>query len=286
MSILATCQCGASFRAKPELAGKRVKCPSCGHPFSVPRPEAAAAPIRVACRCGQAFQAKPELAGRRVKCPACGQPLTIPHPAGSHDADPLGVGDSSADPLGLGSTSDDPLGLGNTGADPLGVGEFPTGGTLPSPPTAPTSVQAQHVSPKQRRRQLKTAAGYVAVGYGGFQVILCVGLVAFALLQSGLAADVYSIGSNSLFAGLGAWLAIMGLGILKDEPEALARAGQASTIYAVFTVFNLAFLGFFLVMSLAAARFPIVLLIATLANVVYLLPPAFILYVGSLYSKD
>ena len=36
MSIQAACTCGAQFAAKPELAGKRVKCPKCGQPFMIP----------------------------------------------------------------------------------------------------------------------------------------------------------------------------------------------------------------------------------------------------------
>lgn len=38
MSIAITCSCGASLRAKPEHAGKRLKCPKCGQPVSVPAP--------------------------------------------------------------------------------------------------------------------------------------------------------------------------------------------------------------------------------------------------------
>jgi len=36
MSIVATCSCGKSFLAKPELAGQFVRCPSCGSGFVVP----------------------------------------------------------------------------------------------------------------------------------------------------------------------------------------------------------------------------------------------------------
>lgn len=38
MSIPVTCTCGQSFRAKPELAGKRVKCPTCGSVLQIPMP--------------------------------------------------------------------------------------------------------------------------------------------------------------------------------------------------------------------------------------------------------
>lgn len=36
MPISVTCQCGQSFRAKDDLAGKRVKCPKCGQPLTIP----------------------------------------------------------------------------------------------------------------------------------------------------------------------------------------------------------------------------------------------------------
>ena len=74
MAILATCQCGAKFRAKAELAGKQVNCPTCGQSFRVPLPD----PIRVTCQCGQAFHAEHILFGKTVQCPACQQPLSIP----------------------------------------------------------------------------------------------------------------------------------------------------------------------------------------------------------------
>jgi hypothetical protein len=37
MSIVVSCSCGQSFRAKAELAGRRVKCPSCGSPLQIPQ---------------------------------------------------------------------------------------------------------------------------------------------------------------------------------------------------------------------------------------------------------
>jgi hypothetical protein len=36
MPIPVNCQCGQSFRAKDDLAGKRVKCPKCGQPIQIP----------------------------------------------------------------------------------------------------------------------------------------------------------------------------------------------------------------------------------------------------------
>lgn len=39
MSIKVKCSCGASFAAKDSLAGKRVKCPKCSQPLTIPAPQ-------------------------------------------------------------------------------------------------------------------------------------------------------------------------------------------------------------------------------------------------------
>jgi hypothetical protein len=44
MPIKVTCQCGKSFAAKDELAGKAVKCPNCQQPLRIPGTPAPAAP--------------------------------------------------------------------------------------------------------------------------------------------------------------------------------------------------------------------------------------------------
>lgn len=43
MPIKVACQCGASFAAKDELAGKAVRCPKCKQPLRIPAPAAAPA---------------------------------------------------------------------------------------------------------------------------------------------------------------------------------------------------------------------------------------------------
>ena len=85
MSIPVRCQCGQQFAAKPELAGKQLRCPSCGNPLRIPplqpvqpKPQAG---VTVACTCGSRFLAAPHLYGKRVACPTCGTPLLIPSPA-------------------------------------------------------------------------------------------------------------------------------------------------------------------------------------------------------------
>jgi hypothetical protein len=38
MNIVVTCTCGKPLSAQPHLAGKRVRCPACGQPISIPTP--------------------------------------------------------------------------------------------------------------------------------------------------------------------------------------------------------------------------------------------------------
>src|SRR5436189_3480868 len=43
MPIPVACACGKKFAAKDELAGKRLKCPSCGGPIDIPAAQQPAA---------------------------------------------------------------------------------------------------------------------------------------------------------------------------------------------------------------------------------------------------
>ena len=151
MSIKATCTCGAEFNVKPELAGKRVKCPKCGDTFAVPKPQTAESRIRVTCQCGKAVKAKRELAGKRVKCPACGQALDIPTPTVKAAQRPSG---------------DISSGTGNTAADPGG----PT-----SPQAVPTADHGQGESEKSHRRR------YILIGIGGAGALIALLLIAAGL---------------------------------------------------------------------------------------------------------
>jgi len=71
------CVCGARLEAKPELAGRRVQCPRCGQPLSIPHAQPTQ-PIKVACGCGKMFAAEPRLAGQSLKCPGCGGAIQVP----------------------------------------------------------------------------------------------------------------------------------------------------------------------------------------------------------------
>lgn len=85
MPIKADCSsCGHSFKAASKFAGKKVKCPNCKDPLTIPAATksgaSAAGKIAVKCECGQKFSAKPEWAGKKVKCPGCSKPIRIPSP--------------------------------------------------------------------------------------------------------------------------------------------------------------------------------------------------------------
>jgi len=84
MPIKVTCQCGQSFNAKDELAGKAVKCPKCQQPLRIPSPTTAAkpaaktpAPAPDPLGGGNVFDEvglKQHAVGTRP-CPGCGEPL-------------------------------------------------------------------------------------------------------------------------------------------------------------------------------------------------------------------
>jgi hypothetical protein len=75
------CSCGKQLRVPEDYAGRRVKCPGCGEPLTVPAGEAparAAGTVRFACSCGKQMQARAEYAGQPAKCPGCGAVVIIP----------------------------------------------------------------------------------------------------------------------------------------------------------------------------------------------------------------
>jgi hypothetical protein len=109
MSIPFRCDCGKQLAAKDEFAGKRLKCPACGKLLTIPRPRAAATPIRppastqarmklartqqapvgfirFVCRCGRKLKARLADAGLEIDCPACGREMNIPETNGVVEA--------------------------------------------------------------------------------------------------------------------------------------------------------------------------------------------------------
>jgi hypothetical protein len=103
MPIQVACSCGKKFAAKDELAGKRVKCPTCGGAIAIPAPAAQAPPVS----------------------------------APQQPADPLfGSDPFGADPLGGGAASGGGFDLGNLS----GFDSAPAAGPLGPLPGGPTGA--------------------------------------------------------------------------------------------------------------------------------------------------
>ncbi len=180
MAIELICECGAKLKAKPELAGKQVKCPTCAKTMTVPKP---AEVIRVSCQCGKVFKANAKLAGKKMSCPSCGQPLSIP--------DDMAV----VDPLSLASAADDPLGLGDIDAAALPA--LPrTERSLPT--RRPVSRPKSSKSADRPRNGNSTVVDMVA---GGFAVLHGV-IAAYGILQmiSLIVRNPGGIGLSTLFS--------------------------------------------------------------------------------------
>lgn len=138
MGIKATCHCGAQFMAKPELAGRTVKCPTCGQSFQVPKPASTVSQstFQVACQCGRTYQVQPTMVGRPVRCKACGQQFVVPQAPSATPQSPTGPTTPTVDPLAVGPLDD--LGDLSSFDDPLGG---------PIPATNPSANQAMHSAP-------------------------------------------------------------------------------------------------------------------------------------------
>jgi len=89
MPIKVTCQCGQRFTAKDELQGRRVKCPKCSQPLTIPAPEPAAPELPRAESLGpppvlpdetfavsDAGAGPPPMPESGTTCPSCGASVT------------------------------------------------------------------------------------------------------------------------------------------------------------------------------------------------------------------
>ncbi len=99
-------QCKRRFAAKPHLAGKRVKCPKCGTPIDIPKPELETGlevldSIEVRCNsCLSDFTANAEDVGTDVPCPMCDVLVTVR--GGSAETPASGTPASGANPFSTG----------------------------------------------------------------------------------------------------------------------------------------------------------------------------------------
>lgn len=80
--------CGKSISVKPEMAGKKGRCPACKALLTVPSPtthkkeKSKTDSSHVICSgCGRQYPFKKEMAGKRARCKSCGTSFVISDPA-------------------------------------------------------------------------------------------------------------------------------------------------------------------------------------------------------------
>jgi DNA-directed RNA polymerase subunit RPC12/RpoP len=77
--------CGQKLKVPDQNAGKKAKCPKCGHPLLIPstpeQPPKKPSLIKFRCpSCGQKIGLTSDYAGKQVKCAKCKNPLRVPQP--------------------------------------------------------------------------------------------------------------------------------------------------------------------------------------------------------------
>ncbi|MFT5527202.1 MAG: DNA-directed RNA polymerase subunit RPC12/RpoP [Pirellulaceae bacterium] len=234
-TIPVKCQCGGAFQAKPELAGKRIKCPKCSQPIAIPNPNAQSAaasqpvatgePIIARCQCGAGFKAPAHLAGKQVRCPQCKQAIQVPTtnalpdlgsglvPLGPATNDPFG-GSSALDPLGGGGLT--PLGsadgFGSAGLPAMGLNAPLSHGSMGNPSagasmTLPKSMAPAYSAPAKHRQSsggFKLDVRMIVIG-----VLLVIALIGLIIPPLGIALAVLLIVCGSLAQFIGQIMLLM-----------------------------------------------------------------------------
>jgi Zn-finger nucleic acid-binding protein len=82
MPFTASCpSCHQSLQVPDAAAGKRGKCPACGHVWTIARPTVQVPPFNAPCpACQNSLQVPGSAVGKRAKCPACQHVWVIPQP--------------------------------------------------------------------------------------------------------------------------------------------------------------------------------------------------------------
>ena len=310
MRTQVTCSsCHQRFAAPASLANKQVACPGCQSAIAVPAAShvgsSDTASIVVSCQCGKRVKARAKFAGKRVACPACGDALRVPNPVNPaiSDMDPLGeandlgaLGLNAGTPDLLGGTFDD-MGMNDGYLAPTNLSASQTMsyaqlGAQAAP--QPSKHADKHSGGKGTK--LVTAAGIVAMVYGGYHVCAGLGqivrqillLAQLPLAQGGIALVTGLLVPTAvklLFIALGGWVSFLGWQILQGNREALERAGQASMVYIVISTLGLLW-SIYAVISLAGFIGPAYagailfwVIFGAVLNLIHVIPPAFILWV-------
>ncbi len=299
------CACGTVLRTKPEQAGRKVRCPKCDKLLTVPAtpdvthaesssPGSALDVIRVTCECGKTLKATLKLAGKRVKCPACQRPLVVPVPQ-----DPAAHGSELADQhrsvAPAQSEHFDPLASG--GID-IGSIELEPPGTNVLGPVP--QVRAAAAGSSARARTGKSAislfdlAGWVAICFGGYQALFSITSLAWRLIYAVLGGHLLTIlglGTvlSALSLALGVWLLLSGVNMVRrvDSRKSLEHAAQASMVYIMLFILGL-ILSIIPLIALTgqSASLGLLALVLMISQVIYIAPPAFIIYVDSRRRRE
>jgi hypothetical protein len=186
--IVVTCgKCQSRIKAKPEYAGRKVKCPKCQGPVKIPQAEVARPSDTPAesQAVNEAANPTPEIGDTVSQPPTVSPPVVIP-PVVTNDV-PASFPDLST---------------------PVSTEEVPT---FPSPVAGPTFPSEVDVG-----GGVQGGVGDVVVSAGGGES------VSYTRKKSGGGAGVIVVGSVLLFglAGAGAWW----LGYFKGDPKLVVKA--------------------------------------------------------------
>jgi len=183
MTIIVTCDCGKRMKANDKLAGKRVRCPECKEPVSIPQaassqaassqagkqriptsPPASSLP-KAQCACGQIIAYNPANAGKAGQCPGCGQGFLIPG-----DDEGVVEGESVADenPFDLDPLSTDPFGFDSPGFDSSGDGSMEVGFPSADPLGTTVSNDIVEAAPVEQLYDDFDAAQYHQATHQGY----------------------------------------------------------------------------------------------------------------------
>ncbi len=161
------CSCGAQLSVKPELAGKRIACPQCGQPVTVPTVPSG---VTVRCKCGKVYQVKPQMAGKTVRCTACGGLFIVPGPGKTGETASVRAASDEAD-----------SGKGDSGS--IAAAATPLSRAVPRSVSPSTAAKAS----RKARRVNRTMLVGIAIA-GGAAVVVLLAMVAFLLFARGSAA--------------------------------------------------------------------------------------------------
>jgi hypothetical protein len=263
MKISIQCQCGKQYQVKPELAGKKVKCQSCGTPIAVPadgaskatpekpakKPAAAAAKSKPPAVKTAASSAKPSSATKPAASSAKPSPATkpaaqsAPKAAAPPPAQHSILDEHMADAVRLPTAGEMYCPGCNAIIANTAVLCVNCGYDLQSRRSTKVSSEANRVKRKPGQRPLLGVfVAIVAMLYGlaGAAIFaLCIVASAIILVKLGLPNDqnrqsataMFGLPVHILLSTAGLLMFVSGIGILRYTKGATLNAGLGAKIY-------------------------------------------------------